>query len=97
MFSARTPAKTLLCIVDILVGFLWDMAQNQYVVAWDKAGPLSVAAPGSHENRARGPAVGPLGWKHIIMVVKLTSEFFGLKRTVNTLEENSRAEICVGE
>lgn len=37
-----------------------------------------------------GPAEGPLGWKRIIMVVKLTSEFFGLKRTVNTLEENSR-------
>lgn len=47
------------------------------ICRWDKAGPLSVATLGSHENRARGSAVGSLGWKHIIMVVKLTVNFLG--------------------
>lgn len=39
-------------IVDFPVASLWDMAQNQSVVAWEKAGPLAIALASSHENTA---------------------------------------------
>lgn len=39
-------------IVNFPVASLWDMAQNQSVVAWEKAGPLAIALASSHENAA---------------------------------------------
>ncbi len=39
------------CIMDILVARLWESAQNQTVVAWYEADPLSMVLQSSHENR----------------------------------------------